>query len=178
MNKLLNTTLTVTILLTALLASSCKKQPDKELSYEGVYFTYPSYWDVETEQLDEDVFYISCTEKFSKSTIFLVQFALYERDGEELIESYLETLEESFSVEKEPLKYGKFGGYDCLYVKYKMERFREKAYGIVYVFSAGEKSILAVKQSKRDYELKHEKYNNIEKSFRASEPDVSETATE
>jgi len=155
--------LAVTIFFTSCFGGS--KSEDNKLSYEGISFTYPSYWKAETEKLGEGSFYIECSEKFSSNTIFLVSFVTWERDSEELINNFIETLEEDFDVTREPFTAGKFGEYDCISVEYKMSKPGEKAYGIVYAFNTSEKSVLVIKQSKREYDLKHKKYKLMEDSF-------------
>ncbi|WP_160111064.1 hypothetical protein [Dysgonomonas sp. Marseille-P4361] len=57
MKKLHNLTLIAGSILLICLSVSCKKQPDKILNYEGISFSYASYWKAETEQLDETHFY-------------------------------------------------------------------------------------------------------------------------
>ena len=169
-NFLIFLSLTITILFTSCFGNS--KSEDNKLSYEGISLLYPSYWKAETEKLGEGSFYIDCSEKFSSNTIFLVSFVTWERDSEEIINNFIETLEEDFDVTREPFTTNKFGKYDCISVSYKMSRPGERAYGIVYAFNSSEKSMLVVKQSKREYDLKHKKYKLMEDSFNIENDEI------
>lgn len=160
--------LTFAILICCLSLSSCfgGKTPDIPISYQGVSFDYPSYWKAETEDLGDDSYYIGAEEKFSSGTLFLVQFTEGDRDQEAVIGDFFESLDESgFDVTTEPIQVDKFGKYDCKYVRYKITKALEKAYGIVYSFDAEGRSFRIVKQSEKEYDLKHEKYKIMENSF-------------
>jgi hypothetical protein len=152
---------------------SCGNNPDKEISFEDVSFKYPSYWKVETEKSGNGNTYINASEKFAGETIFVVAVFQEKKDPLEVIENWLKTMSKEIEVEKEPLESGQFGQYKSIYIKYKTSKLREKAYGIAYGFDVGDKTVLAIKQSNRDYDLKHEKYELMENSFRISRPEDS-----
>ena len=157
-----------TILSITLFFTSCfgdTKSSYNEVSYEGVSFKYPSYWKVKTETTKEGHFYMECEEKFIDGTIFLVSFTTFERDPKEVVNYYIEALENKFNLTKEPIHVSKFGKYDCVSIKYKMSLLRSKAYGEVYAFTTNNIAVMVVKQSEREYDLKHEKYKLIENSF-------------
>lgn len=170
MTKSIKLRLSTLILILFLPLASCKKQPDKELSYEGISFKYPSYWKVKTEKGAEGGVYIDAEERFSSETIFFVSVSPFEIDHEEMLENYFSKLSQDFDVTKEPATSGKFGQYRSSSVKYTMSKNREKAYGIIYAFDAEERTVLIIKQSNREYELKHEKYKLMEDSFKVEEP--------
>ena len=164
----MRTTIKLTILTIVILLPSCfrgSKSPDNELSFEGISFRYPSYWDAKTKESGEGRFYIECEEKFGNGTMFLVSFTTWEIDPEKTASDYVKALENKFSVTKERHLASKFGKYDCSAIKYKMSLPGAKVYGEVYAFNTNGKTVLVVKQSKRDYDLKHEKYKLIENSF-------------
>ncbi|NDV97548.1 hypothetical protein D0T84_22050 [Dysgonomonas sp. 521] len=157
--------------ITLFLLSSCGNNPDKEISYEGVYFKYPSYWKVETETSESGNIYIDASEKFASEAIFLISVAQAEVEPQEMLGNFLETLSENFDVEKEPAESKRFGQYETSCIKYKASKLREKAYGEAYAFNMEGKTILVVKQSNRDYDLKHDKYKLMENSLRISLPE-------
>lgn len=152
----------------AALFASCfgPDKPDKNLSYEGISFDYPSYWKAETEQLEEDHFFIQCTERFDKETIFIVSFFSYEDDPDVLLDNFFDNIQDEMNVTKEPRQSGKFGQYDCVYNKYKLSQLMSNFYGEAYAFNAEGKMLLVIKQSEKKYNLKHEKYKKLENSFR------------
>lgn len=137
------------------------------MDYEGISFSYPSYWKGETEQLDEAHFFIQCEERFDKETIFLVSFYTENVDPEILLDSYFNNID-GLEMTKEKREKGKFGQYDCVVNKYQLSKFTSKFYGETYAFSTGGKSILVIKQSEKEYDLKHDKYKLVESSFKVS----------
>lgn len=171
MKKLHNLTLIAGSFLLICLSVSCKKQPDKILNYEGISFSYASYWKAETEQLDETHFFIQCQERFDKETIFLVSFYSEEVAPEVLLDSYFNNLED-FELAKEDRAYGKFGRYECVGHKYQLSKRLSKFYGETYAFNAEGKSVLVIKQSEKDYDLKHDKYKTIEDTFSIMEVEM------
>ena len=150
-----------------LLIPSCfggSKSPDNEISYEEISFKYPSYWKSKTKNSEDGHFFIECEEKFSDA-VFLVSFTSLERDPEEAVNYFVETLENKSNITKEQLQTGRFGKYDCVSIKYRMSFPGSKVYGEVYAFSVNGIAVIIVKQSEREYDLKHEKYKLIENSF-------------
>jgi hypothetical protein len=149
---------------------SCGSNPDKEVSYEGISFKYPSYWKVETETSQSGNIYIDASEKFDKDAIFLISVVQTEVDPQEMTNNFLESLSKEFDMQKEPVESSRFGQYETSCVKYKALKLREKIYGEVHTFNIAGKTILAVKQSDKDYDLKHDKYKLMENSLKINLP--------
>lgn len=172
MRKLHSFILLIVSMLFIVFLTSCGEQPDKSLDFKGISFNYPSYWKGETEELDGSHFFIKCEERFDKETIFFVSFYTEDVDPEVLLDSYFGNIEE-LELTKEKREKGKYGRYDCIGNKYQLSKYISKFYGEAYAFKAGDKSILIIKQSEKEFDLEHDKYKAIENSFTVSNDEVS-----
>ncbi|MDR0823969.1 MAG: hypothetical protein LBN74_02675 [Prevotella sp.] len=151
-----------TFLLVVLLSSCVKGKTEKMLSYESVFFYYPKNWSVETNELPgvswlieanngRDVLFISLTQKKIETEDFFNIY--YQRK---------DTMQPQLSAEA--VTPAKFGKYDCLSSKYKINDPPNRNYGIVYAFEAGGKHILVVKQSDTEESIERN-FKVIEDSF-------------
>ncbi|WP_029903067.1 hypothetical protein [Prevotella sp. 10(H)] len=170
MNKLKKLTIAILLSSFSLCYLSCGKNPDKELNYEGISFKYPSYWNMTTEKSESNSVYINGEEKFHKETILMIAVSPAEVEPKYFLDGIISKMEREYEVSKEPLEEGEYGKYKALSIKYKAEGKLDKVYGIAYAFNVDGKTLLIVKQSDKDYELKHQKYKLIENSFNIEKP--------
>ncbi|MDR2919139.1 MAG: hypothetical protein LBV72_07235 [Tannerella sp.] len=165
--------ISVSIILLQSCFGGASKTPDNEMSFHGVYFKYPSYWKSETEVVAESAYYIKCEERFSSGTMLLVSFFEGESEPAELLMNYLDGVNESserVNVTTKFFSFRKYGNYDCQMVNYEISALTTKSYGNAYTFNAGGKTLLVVEQSERHYDLKHDKFKNIQNSFIVDQP--------
>lgn len=173
MNTRINTIL---ISLSVIFLQSCfgegSKTPDNEMSFHGVSFKYPSYWDSETEELEYS-YYIKCKERFASGTMLIVSFFEGECAPGELLINYIDGVHESsehVNVTTQSTGLTHYGNYDCQIVRYEISALTSKLYGNAYAFTANGKSVLVVEQSERHYNLKHDKFKLIRESFVVDQP--------
>ena len=160
------------IYISIILLQSCfggaSKTPDNEMSFHGVYFKYPSYWKSETEVVREGAYFIKCKERFSSGTMLMVSFFEGESEPAKLLMNFVDGMAESsphVNVTTQSSGLNKYGSYDCQIVRYEISALNTKSYGNAYAFIADGKSVLVAEQSERHYDLKHDKFKDIQNSF-------------
>jgi len=146
--------------------------PDNEMSFHGVSFKYPSYWQSKTEILEKGYF-IKCRERFATGTMLMVSFFEGESEPGKLLINYIDGVCESsphIKVTTQSTGLVKYGNYDSQIVRYEISALNAKSYGNAYAFNANGKSVLVVEQSERHYDLKHKKFKLIQNSFTVDTP--------
>jgi len=151
----------------------------KDISFEGISFSYPSGWKTDTENYSENAYYIEAKDR---NNILMVFFSPNSpSEPEDMVESYIEKIKkEKFEVSAGVISSGKFGKYDCYYADHLMVALGQRIYGKVYALDIEGKTILIVKQSDTEKRLGRN-FKTIEESFHVEETDSiqdSETGEE
>lgn len=117
----------------------------KMLSYEGISFYYPKIWNVETENLSEESYFIKAK---SNNNALYITFTNKETDPQEYIKAYYKKIDNiSIQLTTEPFSEAKFGKYNTLASKFIIAYSSTHIYGVAEAFEAEGKYILIVRQS-------------------------------
>lgn len=182
MNKRFRHINIITLLAIIIASYSCNYSSTpktKELSYEGISFSYSQSWKTETENYSENAYFIEAKDRDNTIMVF---FSLNSpSDPTDIVESYLEKIKkEKFDVSAGAISSGKFGKYNSQCADLLMTAIGQRIYSKVYALEIEGKTILIVEQSDTERRLERN-FKTIEDSFHVEETDSiqnSETGEE
>lgn len=145
-----------------ILLSCSTNKTEKMLSYEGISFNYPRSWNIETEELSEESFFIKAK---NRDDVMFITFTNKKTDLKDYIKTYYRKIDNTkVQLSTEPITESKFGKYDVLSSKFLITYLTSRTYGSVLAFEAGGKYILIIKQSDTEGRIKRN-FEAIENSF-------------
>jgi len=139
-------------------------------SYQGISFEYPDNWQVEKEELQQDLAYqINCEKKdINSSEIISITWLNMEMEPREMIQNMIEGMKEEPTHKNsnvKPISTIVYKGYNAVKADFDLVLFGEKFYGRIISFNSNDKSILILKQTDNIDKLDSE-FKEVENSLK------------